>query len=325
MINIRKLSVFFVALGLLAEASSSCGAEAYPSRAVRIVVAYAAGGGNDLVARILAKHLSEKYDRTFLVDNRPGASGILGTELVARSTPDGYTLILSDAPHVTNPYVYPNVQYDPIKDFSPVVKVGSAPVALTIYPKAPFQTLTEFVAQAKSQPGRITMGSGGTGTVSHFAGELFQLRTGIKLIHVPYKGNGPALADVVSGQILCIFTPVAAALPLVSTGRMRVLAISSAKRSPAVPDAPTFEEAGIADYRVANWYGILSPAGTPKAVVAQLNKEILAGLQTPYVKERFETSMIDPGSGSPEQFTEFMKAEVKRWSTLIKTVGIKVE
>ena len=322
----KKPSLFLVAASLLCGALASWGAdEPFPARPVRIVVAYSAGGGNDLIARVLAKQLTETWGKTVLVDNRPGASGIVGTELVAKSTPDGYTLILADAPHVTNPYVYPGVRYDPVKDFAPVSQVGSAPVFLTVYPKAPFQSLAEFIAYAKSEPGKITMGSGGTGTVSHFSGELFQLRTGVKLTHVPYKGNGPALADAVSGQIQCIFTPVAAAIPLVSTGRLRALAISSAKRTPVAPDAPTFEEAGIADFRVGNWYGVLAPAGTPRPVVVYLHKEIAAALQTPYVKEKFETSMIDPAGTSPDAFLAFIKQEDARWSQLIKTVGIKAE
>ena len=323
----RKLSTSLLVTFILVIAAPVCkgASDDFPSKSVRIVVAYAAGGGNDLIARVLSKRLTETLGKTIFVDNRPGATGIIGTEFVAKSPPDGYTLILADTPHVTNPYVYPNVNYDPIKDFEPVTQVGSAPVVLVIYPKSPFQSLGDFVALAKSQPAKITMASGGTGTTSHFSGELFQLRTGIKLVHVPYKGNGPALADVVAGQVQCIFSPVAAAIPLVTAGRLQALAISSARRAASVPDVPTFAEAGIADYRVANWYGVLAPAGTPKPVIALLNKEIGAAVQWPEVKNRLDASLVDVATSTPEEFLAFLKAEAARYSQLIKTVGIKVE
>ncbi len=324
MIVVKKLA-YLVLLGALSIASLGHGAEDFPSKSIRIVVAYSAGGGNDLVARLLAARLSEQLGKTVFVENRPGASGIVGTEMVARSPADGYTLILSDAPHVINPYVYPTVQYDPVRDFEPVSLVASAPVVLAIYAKAPFQSVADFIAAAKKEPGKITMGSGGTGTVSHIAGEFFQLRTGVKLIHVPYKGNGPALTDAVAGQIQCIFTPVAAAIPLVNSGRLRALALSAVKRSPLIPEVPTFDESGVTDYRVANWYGILAPAGTPRQVVLLLNKEIGAAIQAPSVKERFESSMLDGATSTPEQFVAFLKSEASRWSQVVKTVGIKVE
>lgn len=324
MIVLKKLANLVV-LGALSVAFLCHGADDFPSKSIRIVVAYSAGGGNDLVARLLAARLSEQFGKTVFVENRPGASGIVGTEMVAKSPADGYTLILSDAPHVINPYVYPAVQYDPVKDFEPVSLVASAPVVLAIYAKAPFQSVGDFIAAAKKEPEKITMGSGGTGTVSHIAGEFFQLRTGVKLTHVPYKGNGPALTDAVAGQILCIFTPVAAAIPLIKAGRLRALALSAAKRSPLIPDVPTFDESGVTDYRVANWYGILAPAGTPRQVVLLLNKEIGAAIQAPSVKERFESSMLDGGTSTPEQFVAFLKSEASRWSQVVKTVGIKAE
>ena len=325
MLTRNSPALLLVTLGLIIAAPVCMGADDYPARSIRVVVAYAAGGGNDLIARVLSKRLTETLGKTVIVDNRPGATGIIGTELVAKSPPDGYTLILADTPHVTNPYVYPNVQYDPIKDFEPITLVGSAPVVLAVYAKAPFQSVSEFIALAKSQSAKITMGSGGTGTSSHFAGELFQMRTGIKLIHVPYKGNGPALADAVAGQIQCIFSPVAAVIPLMSAGRLRALAISSPKRAAAIPDVPTFEEAGVADYKVANWYGVLGPAGIPKPVVMQLNREIAAAIQSPEVKTRLDDSLVTPAVTTPEEFAAFLKAEASRWSQLIKAVGIKVE
>ena len=196
---------------------------------------------------------------------------------------------------------------------------------LALHPKVPAQTVSEFIAYAKSQPGKITMASGGTGTISHVAGELFQLRTGIKLNHIPFKGSGPALSDLIAGQVETMFPPAPAAAPHVRGGRLKGLAVSAAKRSPAIPDAPTFDEAGIADYRVSNWYGILAPAGTPAAVVALLNKEIAAAVQHPSVRDKFVGALLEPGTTSSQEFVAFLKAEASRWSQVIKTVGIKAE
>jgi len=319
------LASFFVALSVLLTGSASWGADDFPSKPIRIVVAYAPGGGNDLFARVLAKRLTETLGKTVIVDNRPGANGIIGTKLVAASTPDGYTMILADMAHVTNPFVYSTAQYDPIKDFAPITTLGSAPVILVVHPAVPVRSVGEFIALAKGQSAKITMGSGGTGSTSHIAGELFQIRTGVKLNHVPYKGTGPALADAVAGQIQCIFSPVAAAIPLVTAGRLRGVAISSAKRASTVPDVPTFDESGVADFRVGGWYGMLAPAGTPKPVLSVLNKEIVAAVQSAEVRGRFDDALVTPGTGTPEEFVAFLKSEAARWSELIKTVGIKVD
>ena len=316
---------WLVTLCCLVAPTLARGADDFPSRPIRIVVAYAPGGGNDLFARLLGKRLTETLGKTVLVDNRPGANGIIGTKLVAAATPDGYTVILADMAHATNPFVYSSAQYDPIKDFAPITTLGSAPIILIVHPSVPMQSLADFISAAKNQPGKIVMGSGGTGSTSHIAGEFFQQRTGARFTHVPYKGTGPALADLVGGQIQCIFSPVAAAIPLVTAGRVRALAISSAKRAGVLPDVPTFEESGVADFRVGGWYGILAPAGTPRPVVMRLNKEIIAAVQAPEVRSRFDDALVTPGTGTPEDFTAFLKAEAARWSQLIKTVGIKVD
>ena len=316
---------WLVTLCCLVAPTLARGADDFPNRPIRIVVAYAPGGGNDLFARVLGKRLTETLGKTVLVDNRPGANGIIGTKLVAAATPDGYTVILADMAHATNPFVYSSAQYDPIKDFAPITTLGSAPIILIVHPSVPMQSLADFISAAKNQPGKIVMGSGGTGSTSHIAGEFFQQRTGARFTHVPYKGTGPALADLVGGQIQCIFSPVAAAIPLVTAGRVRALAISSAKRAGVLPDVPTFEESGVADFRVGGWYGILAPAGTPRPVVMRLNKEIIAAVQAPEVRSRFDDALVTPGTGTPEDFTAFLKAEAARWSQLIKTVGIKVD
>ncbi len=324
-VHARAAAWWLAALAIACMATLAWAADDFPTRPIRIVVAYAPGGGNDLFARVLAKRLTETMATTVLVDNRPGANGMIGTRLVATATPDGYTMILADMAHATNPFVYSSAQYDPIKDFAPITALGSAPIILVVHPAVPLRTVGEFIAFAKSQPGKLTMGSGGTGSTSHIAGEFFQLRTGVKLNHVPYKGTGPALSDAVAGQIQCIFSPVAAAIPLVTSGRLRALGISSPKRAAVVPDVPTFDESGVADYRVGGWYGMLAPAGTPRPVVMRLNREIVAAVQTPEVKSRFDDALVTVNTGTPEEFTVFLKGEAARWSQLIKTVGIKVD
>lgn len=325
MIKLKRLCVFLAALGLLFTTAVSRAADEYPNRPIRLIVGFAPGGGNDLIARVLAKHLTETFGKTVLVDNRPGAAGMIGTEIVAQAPADGNTLILSDTAHLINRFVFPNARYDPIKDFAPVSLVGTAPMVLVVHPKAQFQSVSEFIAQAKNQPAKMAMGSGGVGTITHLTGELFQFRTGIKLNHVPYKGAGPALGDIVAGQIQCMFSVVAAAAPLVSAGRIRALAVSSARRFPAIPDVPTFEEAGVADFRVTNWYGIFAPVETPRPVVSRLNKELAAAVQAPAVKEQLERLLVEPGASAPEEFLKFLKSEASRWSQLIKTAGIKAE
>lgn len=325
MIELKRLCVLLAASGPLFTDAVCRAADQYPNRPIRMIVGFAPGGSLDLIARILAKHLTESFDKTVLVDNRPGANGIIGTEITAKSLPDGYTLMLVDAPHAINPFVYPNAKYDPVGDFAPISLVASAPVVLAVNPKVAAQSIRDFVANAKAQPGRITMASGGSGGISHVGGELFQLKAGIKLNHIPYKGSGPALADVVAGQSDSIFSPAPAAAPLIRGGKLRALAVSSRRRSPAIPDAPTFDEAGFTDFYVSNWYGLLAPAGTPQDIVALLNRDVVAAVRSPGVKERFDSALLEPATNSPQEFVAFLQAEAARWSQLIRTLGIKAQ
>ncbi len=312
-----------IAALLLWSAFASFAADGYPTKPIRVIVAYAPGGGNDVTARILSAHLSQTLGVTLVVDNRPGATGIIGTELVARAPADGYTVILADAPHAINPYVFPTARYDPVKDFEPVSVVATAPVVLVVHPSVPARTVGEFVAYAKAQAGKVTMASGGTGTISHLAGELFRTRSGIQLNHIPFKGSGPAMADTLAGQLQCMFPPAPGAVPHVRGGKLRALAVAAAGRSSAIPDVPTFEESGTANYRVDNWYGVLAPAGTPKPVVARLNQAIVEATRNPDVRARFAAVLLDPAGSTPAQFVELLKSEASRWSQLIKTAGIK--
>jgi tripartite-type tricarboxylate transporter receptor subunit TctC len=321
--NLKKISVVLLHGCLLSMASWCTHAADYPNKPVRMVVAYAPGGGNDVTARILAARLGETMGVTFVVDNRPGATGIIGTELVARSPADGYTLILADAPHAINPFVFPSARYDPVKDFEPISIMATAPVVLVVHPGVPVQSLSGFIAYAKSQDGKVAMATGGTGTISHLTGELFWVRTAIQLNHIPYKGSGPAIADTVGGQAQCMFPPTPASVSQVKSGKLRALAVSSAKRSSAIPDVPTFEESGAADFRVENWYGALAPAGTPKRIVVQVNREIVAATQFPAIKDRFAGVLLDPAGSSASQFVELLNSEASCWSQLIKQAGIK--
>ena len=312
-------------VSLLLSASASLAADSYPTKPIRVIVAYAPGGGNDVTARILAAHLRETLGVTLVVDNRPGATGIIGTELVARAPADGYTVILADAPHAINPYVFPTARYDPVKDFAPVTIVATAPVVLVVHPGVPARTVGEFVAYAKAQAGKVTMASGGTGTISHLTGELFRVRSGIQLNHIPFKGSGPAMADTLAGQLQCMFPPAPGAVPHVRAGKLRALAVAAVGRSPAIPDVPTFEESGTPNFRVDNWYGVLAPAGTPKLVVARLNQAIVEATQNPAVRARFAAVLLEPAGSTPAQFVDLLRSEASRWSQLIKMAGIKPE
>lgn len=310
-------------ISLLLGAPASLAAQSYPTKPIRVIVAYAPGGGNDVTARILAAHLGQTLGVTLVVDNRPGATGIIGTELVSRAPADGYTVILADAPHAINPYVFPTARYNPVKDFEPISIVATAPVVLVVHPSVPAQSVGEFIAYARAQAGKVTMASGGTGTISHLTGELFRVRTGIQLNHIPFKGSGPAMADTLAGQLQCMFPPAPGAVPHVRGGKLRALAVAAARRSSAIPDVPTFEESGTANFRVDNWYGVLAPAGTPKPVVARLNQAIVEATQNPAVRARFTAVLLDPVGSTPAQFVELLKSEASRWSQLIRTAGIK--
>ena len=319
----KKVAWWACAGMAMAVVFTGAGAAEYPARPIRVVVAYAPGGGNDVTARILAAHLGETLGVTLVVDNRPGATGIIGTELVARAPADGYTVILADAPHAINPYVFPAARYDPVKDFAPISIVATAPVVLVVHPGVPARTVSEFVSYAKAQAGKVTMASGGTGTISHLAGELFRVSADIQLNHIPFKGSGPAMADTLAGQLQCMFPPAPGAAPHVRTGKLRGLAVAAAGRSPALPDVPTFEEAGTPNYRVDNWYGVLAPPRTPAPVVAKLNKAIVEATQNPAVRARFAAVLLEPAGSTSAQFVDLLKSEASRWSQLIKTAGIK--
>jgi tripartite-type tricarboxylate transporter receptor subunit TctC len=311
--------------GLLAAcvACSAWAQESFPSKVIRIVVPYPPGGANDLLARAVAKRLGDGFGKGVIVENRPGAATNIANVSVAKSPADGYTILLADRPFVTNPFIYPELQYDPIRDFEPVTLLGSAPVVLTLSTKAPFQSVPALIAYAKAEPGKVTMGSSGSGTTTHIAGELFQLRTGTKFNHIPYKGMQPAVNDALGGQIDTIFSPIGSVAPFIASNRLRAVAISSPTRSAKMPDVPTFDELGIKDFRVSNWYGLLVPSGTPKPVIALLNKAVLSSMQAQEVRDWYDTSQVLPTPSTPEEFAGLLRAEAATWEPVVKALGIK--
>jgi tripartite-type tricarboxylate transporter receptor subunit TctC len=300
-------------------------AENYPTRPIRMIVPWAPGGGSEITARILGQKLGEALGTTIVVDTRPGAASMLGTQLAARAQPDGYTLLLTDLPVTINPAVNKNVGYDLMKDFVPVSMVATSPAILVMHPSVTAASLMDFIALAKAQPGKITLGHGGVGATTHVVGELFQLRAGIKLNPVPYKGTGPAVADALAGQIQSAISTMPAAVPHIQAGRLRGLAIAGKKRSAAIADVPTFAEAGVKGVEGENWNGVLAPAGVPQAIILQLNREIVKAVNLPQVRERFAALSLEAIPSTPAEFRKVLDAELKKWAEVVKAADIKAE
>src|SRR5712671_6591223 len=315
---------FFLALSLLAAGAAQ--AQDWPAKTIRIVVPFAPGGVADNSARVIAEPLGKRLGQQVVVENRPGASGNIGSAAVAQSAPDGYTLLLGfDGTMVINPHVFPKIPFDTLKDFAPVTKLGDAALILVAHPSVPARNLAEFIAHARARPGPFAYGTSGTGGTPHLAGELLKLRTGIALEHVPYKGGGQAITDVVGGQIPLVFTAIATAQQYVRTGRLVAIAVPSAKRSSALPEVATFQESGLAGFDVSSWVGIFAPAKTPAPVVQKLNRELEAALKTPFVRERYATLGIEPVGNTPAQFGEQVRADLARWAEVVKAANVKVD
>lgn len=305
-------------------APGGAAAQAYPAKAIRFVVPFAPGGGNDILGRVVAQKLHEGFGVPVVVDNRGGAGGTIGTEIVAKSPPDGYTLLINNVSLAVNVTLYSKLPYDTLKDLEPVSLAGRQPNILVVHPSLPVRSVKELLALARTKPGALSFGSGGIGSSSHLSAELLKYITKIDIVHVPYKGMGPALVDLVSGQTQLAMATMASALPHIRNERMRPLAVSTAKRVAVVPDVPTMSEAGVKDFDYSTWYGILVPAGTPPAVVSRLNAELVKALATPEVGERFAAQGVAPESTSPQAFKAFLTSEVQRWAPVIKASGMKV-
>jgi tripartite-type tricarboxylate transporter receptor subunit TctC len=295
----------------------------YPTKFIRFIVPWAPGGSSDVLARTLGQKLGESLGQTLVVDNRPGAGSMVGTDVLARATPDGYTIILSDMPHTINPSIHAKVPYHPVEDFAPISIVGVSPMFLFAHPSFQAQNVKDLIALARSQPGKIAIASGGTGATTHLAAELFQSGAGIRLTHVPYKGAGPAITDVVAGQVPITFTTMATAAPFVSSKRLRMLGVTSPKRHPQYADVPTFQESGVPSLVFEHWWGVMAPAGTPKPVIGKLHGEIVKAVNTPQVRERFSALAVQPRTNTPEEFRALLLSDLERWAKIVKAAGIK--
>lgn len=297
----------------------------YPLRPVRVIIPYSPGGSSDAVGRIVGQRLGENLKQQFVIDNRPGAAGSLGREIVAKAAPDGYTLLIGDAPHTINVHVLKHVPYDPIKDFTAITLLASAPQALVLHPGLPYQNVKEFVAAATAQPGKFNYCSGGSGAITHLAGELFKLATRVNLVHIPYKSIGIATSDVLGGQMHAAFPTLPGVVTHARAGRLRALGISSAKRSPALPDVPTFEENNISGMIVSNWFGAFAPARLPADVLAVLHKAVLDAMHAPDVRAKLGNLSLDINTMKPAEFDTFLKQELEKWGKVVKAAGIKAD
>ena len=301
-------------------------AQSFPDHPVRIIVGYPPGGGTDLVARLIQQPLSTRWGQPVVIDNRPGANAIIAAEAVAKAKPDGYTLLMAYATEVAlNPVTEKKLPYDPARDFAPILQLASAPLVLAANPALPAKDVKELVALAKAKPGALSYSSSGSGSVHHFAGELFKLQTGTDILHVPYKGSGPATADAVAGQVQLTYASAASVLRFVQAGRLRALAVTSKKRSPQMPEVPSMTEAGLADFELTSWYGLLAPAGTPAAVLAKINADVAAALGSPEMQKSFSAQGLDPAGGTPQAFGEFIRAESAKFARIAKAGNIRAD
>jgi len=301
-------------------------AQVYPSKPIRLIVPFAAGGGNDNVARLVGKRLADGLGQPVLVDNRPGAGGVVGAELAAKSAPDGYTLFLGGVgSHAINPNLHDKLPYDPIRDFSPVALLAQAPLILVVHPSVPAGNIAEFVAYARARPGRLNFASNGNGSSSQLAAVMFGSMAGADMVHVPYKGLAPALSDLLSGQVQLMFSSVVAILPHIKAGKLRGLAVTGAKRLASMPELPTIAESGLPRYEASSWYGILAPAGTPRDIVVRLNAELAKALEQPEVRSSLLAEGAEPVGGSPEQFAAHIRAEKERLGKIIRDAHIRLE
>jgi tripartite-type tricarboxylate transporter receptor subunit TctC len=316
-----------VALLVLALASALAAAQNYPARPIRLVVPYPAGGPLDIMARAIGQKLTEAWKQPVVVDNRAGAGGNIGADLVAKSAPDGYTLLMGAvATHAINPSLYSKIPYDPVRDFAPVALVAQVPNILVVNPAVPAKTVQELIELARAKPGSLNFGSGSTGSTGHLAGELFKTMAGVQMVHIPYKGAAPAMADLLAGQVQLMFDNLASSLPNVKAGKLRALAVTTRARSPAVPELPTIAESGLPGFDLSTWFGVLVPAGTPAEIVARLNAEIVRALNTNDMRERLQKMGAEPLAGNtPEHFAAFIRSEAAKYAKVVKASGAKVD
>ena len=310
---------------LISMLSAAAHAQGFPNKPVKLVVPYPPGGPTDIVARVVGQKLSEQTGQQFIVDNRAGAGGNIGAEAVARSPADGYTLLVATTAHAINMSLFRKLGYNTLKDFAPVSPLTHGPLVIVANPALPAQNVRELIALARAKPGAINFASSGNGQSTHLSGELFNAMAGVKMTHVPYKGSSPALTDVMGGQASLMFDTMLSAMPFVKSGKLKALAVTSAKRSPAAPDLPTVAESGLPGYETIAWNGIVAPTGTPKEVIARLSAELKRALEMPEVREKFAAQGFAAAWSTPEEFAAFLKAEVDKWAPVVKASGATID
>jgi tripartite-type tricarboxylate transporter receptor subunit TctC len=320
-----KFTIAFICGLLSLVLTAPANAQSYPNKPVRVVVPYPPGGPTDIVARVLFQQVSEATGQQFLVDNRAGAGGNIGAEIVAKSPADGYTLLIGTTAHAINMSLFKNLSYDVQKDFAPVSLLTQGPLVLVAHPQFPANSIKEVIELAKSKSGGVNFASSGNGQSTHLSAELFNTMAGIKMSHVPYKGSAPALTDVMSGQVDVMFDTTLSAMPFVKAGKLKALGLTSPVRSPAAPDVPTIAESGLPGYEVFAWNGVFVPAGTPKAIIQQLNDQIRKAMLLPQVKDKFSAQGFAASWNSPENFGVFVKNEVDKWSRTVKASGATLD
>jgi tripartite-type tricarboxylate transporter receptor subunit TctC len=312
------------ALSASANAQGAASGAAYPTKPVRLIVPFSPGGSTDVTARILAQKLSDAWRQQVVVDNRAGAGGNIGAEAVARAAPDGYTLLLATTGVMSiNHRLYRNLPFDALKDFAPVTQIGGLPLILIVHPSLPVRTVKDLVAVAKARPGQLSYASSGVGSATHMTAELFRMMAGVDIVHIPYKGSGQAMADLIGGQVGVAFDQITSSLPQVQSGKLRALAVTSAKRFPSVPDLPSVAEAGIPGYESVSWNGIAAPAATPREIVNRIQQEVARALQAPDIKERFFKDGIEPVGSTPDAFAAHIRSERAKWEKVVERAGIK--
>jgi tripartite-type tricarboxylate transporter receptor subunit TctC len=313
-----------LAAAILCALGSLAHAQNYPTKTVRIIVPFAPGGGSDFIARAVAPSLSKAMGQQFVVDNRPGAGSTLGSEIALKSPADGYTLLLISGSYTTSPSLYKNLKYDPLNDMASVIQTENGPYVVTVHPSLPAKTVKDLVAIAKAKPTQLNYASTGNGGITHLSAELFAMRTGIKITHIPYKGTGPGVIDTIAGNTQMMIAAVSAVIGHMQNGRLRGLAVSSPKRLPALPALPTVMESGY-KYQVNNWHGIIAPKGTPKAVIDKLNSEVNKAIKDPDFAKRIAQDGLEPAGGTPEEFYALLKREVVEWGDVVKAANVKAD
>ena len=309
----------------LAMVAGTAGAQTYPTKAVRLVVPFLAGGSTDIVGRTVAQKLSEMWGQQVFVDNRPGGGTTIGTDLVAKAAPDGYTLLVTPAPFTINPSLLAKLPYDALNDFVPITLINTTPLVMVVHPGVPAKNVKELIALAKAKPGKLNFGSSGTGGSNHLAGELFDAMAGVKMVHIPYKGNAGALTDIVGGHLDVVYNGITSAIALIRGDKLRALAVTSLQRSAALPDVPTLDESGLKGFEAVAWNGLTAPAKTPRDVILKINADVVKIVNSPELKERLKADGSDPVGNTPEQFATFLRNEIAKWAKVIKFANVKPE